>query len=682
MKWFCCGIAWLLLGVPLFAQQANNAGEVIRQVMERIVESGGEGIDYTEEQSRLEYLAAHKIDLNGASAEMLRELMFLSEQDIQAIITHRNLYGDFISVYELQSISLLNDQTILFLFCFVTVNEMQFDDPVSLPKMVASGRHEIQLLYDADVESKKGYKPSAETGYPAYRGMASRQLIRYRFNYKNRLQFGVVGETDKGEAYAFNKQQWGFDYLGFYFSYRPRKSIVQMLAVGDYQLCFGQGLMLNNGMAARRGTAISSAYLSQPALKPYKSINEMGAWRGGAVWLGKKRFQSLLFYSNRALSATITNNTANEVGTVSESGMHRTQTEYANRSNLNVVLFGGRVMYNQQRLQLAVQCASTVWNRFFAIDSKPYKWYQPQGNRFTNVGADVKVPWRLGIWFGEWVMDNHYALAMLYGGIFTLGKKVDMVGVYRRYSKDFVSVGGNAFGAYYNLCNEEGLYTGLFIKLNSRWHLGLNQDLFRSFWLRYRKDIPERAVWHQAALNYQPDKLTQIQLRYVHQQSITNVPNDAAATNMVSPVNASQYRVQCTWQPSAEWLLRSRVDEVIQESLGNRQTGWLLFQELQWKAPSGKLSVTGMVTLFKTADGVLMYVAESDVPYQYNLSVFQGAGVRYCLLARLRLTHGLDFWLRYAQTAYEEVSAVGSGLEEINGHVISGFRVMLSAKLP
>lgn len=682
MKWLWGCAVGVLLGAPLHAQHAADAGEVIQAIIGQLTDAGPEGTDYTEEQTRLEYLATHKLNLNTNSDETLRQLVFLSERDLLAIKRHRKLFGDFLSIYELQTVPELSEQTVMFLLCFVAVDDVQYDDPVSLWQLVKSGLHEFEVLYDVDGEQKKGYQPQVNTSKPAYRGNASREVFRYRFNYKSRLQFGYAGETDKGEAYALNKQQYGFDYSGVYFFYRPRKSWVQALALGDYQLCLGQGLMLNNGMAARRGNNITRVCLLQAPLKPYKSLNETGAWRGAALWLGKKRLQSILFFSRRKLSAGSFSDSAALVGAVSQSGLHRTQTEFEKRNNLTQVLYGGRIMYRVRNIQIGMQYASVAYDKAFTHGNEPYQLYQPEGNRFTNVGVDAYIPWRQGVWFGECAGDHAGAFAILAGGVTALGKRVDAVYLYRRYDKAYCSIGGNAFAAYNDGRNEEGMFGGLQMKLSSRWNLGVHCDLVRSFWLRYGKDFPERAAWYHTELQYTPDKLTQIQLRYLQQHLTDNTLIAGAFTPKVTPLRTAQYRLQVVWHPTPDWRVRSRAELIQNEANGSSANGVLVFQELHWKVPSLRWSIGAMVAVFKSEEGVRLYAAESDLPYQYSLTMYQGSGLRYYLLSRMALTPRLDFWLRYAQTSYAGVTETGSGTELVKGNTISVLRVALLLRFP
>jgi hypothetical protein len=92
------------------------------------------------------------------------------------------------------------------------------------------------------------------------------------------------------------------------------------------------------------------------------------------------------------------------------------------------------------------------------------------------------------------------------------------------------------------------------------------------------------------------------------------------------------------------------------------------------------ISFTFRYLLFNVDDfNARIYVYENDVLYAYSIPAFQNRGSRYYLVARYTLSRNLDVYARYAQTIFDNVSIIGSGLEEINGN--SRSEIKLSVRL-
>jgi len=84
----------------------------------------------TDDQERIEtlftelsYLAEHPFDINKVTAEELGRLSFLSDQQIDEIVSYREKYGLFVSLYELKQLVSLDFSSIGLLLPFVYVEE-------------------------------------------------------------------------------------------------------------------------------------------------------------------------------------------------------------------------------------------------------------------------------------------------------------------------------------------------------------------------------------------------------------------------------------------------------------------------------------------------------------------------------------------------------------------------------
>ena len=71
-----------------------------------------------------------------------------------------------------------------------------------------------------------------------------------------------------------------------------------------------------------------------------------------------------------------------------------------------------------------------------------------------------------------------------------------------------------------------------------------------------------------------------------------------------------------------------------------------------------------------------IYAYENDVLFYYSIPAFFNKGFRYYLNINYDLNANTSFWLKWSQTIYNNVTSIGSGLDEIPGSSKSEIRVM------
>ena len=154
----------------------------------------------------LEQFRKNPINLNTADADELKRLRIVTDLQIENLISYRNLFGKFISIYELQAVPAWDVSTIHKLLPFVTIAI-----PVSLgdeaSRRFRDGDHSLLIRVSQVLEKSKGFDKS--TSGTKYLGSPQRILFRYRYTYKNLLQFGLVGDKDAGEQFFKGAQNKG-----------------------------------------------------------------------------------------------------------------------------------------------------------------------------------------------------------------------------------------------------------------------------------------------------------------------------------------------------------------------------------------------------------------------------------------------------------------------------------------
>jgi hypothetical protein len=280
-------VGFLLVFLLCFESNAQDKNDIIQQRIEFIAEQfASEDLDLSAIVERLNDFSEHPINLNNTDEETLKSLFLLTDLQISNLLLHRQLFGDFISIYELQSLEYLDLATIQLILPFVKVDDKLDNLHVSLKEIIRFGTFEILSRYQRTIESKKGYATVPDTiknqSNNYYYGSADHLYNRFKFSYRTNLSVGLTMEKDPGEQVVFNQQKNGFDFYSFHAFYKGGKYI-KSIALGDYQVQIGQGLNLWTGYAFGKTADVTNVKKTASSIRPYSSVDEVRFLRGAAV---------------------------------------------------------------------------------------------------------------------------------------------------------------------------------------------------------------------------------------------------------------------------------------------------------------------------------------------------------------------------------------------------------------
>ena len=668
--------------------QRETVEKVIADLMERLIENTEANIDYTDLQDQLEFYTKHKLNLNQADRAQLQRLFFIDDKQINDIISHKQRYGDFLSLYELQTIASLDDLTIYYLTYFVTVDENWQQDQTKFTQMIAKGQHELVGLYDTELQKRLGYDEQRKAeGKSYYLGDQNRYVMRYRFSYGNRLTFGYNGETDFGEQFTINNKIKGFDFNSFHFYYRPNKSAVKTIALGDYQINFGQGLTFGSGLAGRKSAFVMNVRRSFAPIRAYRSVNENEFLRGGAVMLNKGSFTTVLFASHKSISTNFDANdtlqTEELFSSIAVTGLHRTATELEAKQNVMQTIYGGNLKYQNKHGHIALTHVQGSYNVAFVPGSSTYQLYNFSGKQLNNTGVDYNLQWRNLNFFGEAAIAANGGKAITTGIIASLDANFDMVLAYRSFGKNYQTIYNNPFAENSDGRNEHGIYTGIAFKITPKIILSSYLDLYKSNWVRYLTDAPSNGIDFLSELQYVASKSAQFYIRFKQEVKQRNQAANLTPTDYLSNQHRKVYRFNAQYKVSLNLSAKSRVEVVtFSDDIDKRQVGTLLFQDITCSSPRKKISAIFRVAYFSVDDyNARVYAAENDVLYQYAVPLYQNSGVRYYVVARAKISKKVELWLKYSETRYQNVNTISSGLEQIMGNKITDVRLQFRVLL-
>jgi hypothetical protein len=674
---------WLLILIIGFAQACSVLyGQEIPPASEQQLENQTD-VDQGETEDDawlqdMEQFRKNPLNINTAEAEELKQLRIITDLQIASLISYRNLFGNFISVYELQAVPAWDISTIKKILPFIAVAS-----PVSLAdeagKRFRDGEHSFLLRMSQVLEKSRGFDKS--TSGTKYLGSPQRIFFRHRYNYKNLLQFGIAGDKDAGEQFFKGKQSKGFDFYSFHLFAR-KIGTIQSLALGDFTVNMGQGLIHWQSLAFKKSVDVMGVKRQSAILRPYSSAGEFYFHRGAGITVKKGKMEATAFASVRKLSANFAADTVNNEDFISSfltSGYHRTESELADRNILTQSTFGGNIAYRTNRWQVGV---NGVYYRFSSPVQKrdePYNLYAISGDIWYNFSVDYSYTYKNLHFFGEAAADKNFDKAFVNGLLVSVDPKVDISVVQRTIAAGYQAVNGNAFTENTYPTNETGFYVGASVRPAAGWRIDTYADVFKFPWLKYLVDAPSNGKDFLTQVTYTPNKQTEIYSRFRYESKQANQSANSTVTNFLVFLPRQNWRTQVSFKPNQFLTLRSRAEMLWYDKKGNNsEKGFLGFIDIGYKPMMKPLSGILRLQYFET-DGYnsRLYAYENDVLYSYSIPAFFDRGFRYYLNLNYDLTRKITIWLRWAQTLYSDKKSIGSGLDEIEGNSRSELRLQV-----
>ena len=617
----------------------------------------------------LEKFRKDPINLNTTEGDEFRELRILSGLQIANFLSYRKLFGKFIDIYELQAIPSWDINTIKKLLPFITISSpVSFADDIG--KRFRYGDHRFLFRYAQVLEKSKGFDHSIPG--TKYLGGPQRLLFRYRYSYKNLLQYGLVADKDAGEQFFKGAQSKGFDFYSFHLFAR-KIGIIQSLALGDFTVNLGQGLIHWQSLAFKKSSDVLGIKRQSAVLRPYNSAGEFNFHRGAGITISKGNFETTAFASVRKLSANFVADTVSHEDYISSfltSGYHRTHSEIADRNLLTQTAFGGNVKYRSNRWQAGV---NGIYHNFSVPVQKrdePYNFYAVSGKNWYNLSFDYSYTFKNIHFFGEAATDKNLNKAFLNGLLVSVDPRVDLSIVQRNISKEFQAINGYAFTENTYPTNEIGWYAGISIRPLSFLRVDAYADFYKFPWLKYLVDAPSNGRDFLTQVTYTPNRQMEFYVRYRNETKQSNQSDNTTVTNYLVRLPKQNLRSQFRYRVSSAFTLRNRVEIVWYDEKGTaKSNGFLSFFDLIYKPLLKPFSGNIRLQYFETDDyNSRIYAYENDVLYSYSIPVFYDKGFRYYINLNYDVSKKISLWFRCAQTLYRNKNTVGSGLDEINGN--------------
>lgn len=625
-------------------------------------------------------LHEHPYNINTITKEQLEQFPFLNAGQIENILAYLYSYGPMQTLGELQLVKEMDFETRQMLSFFVYAGPVEKKSKYpSLKNILRYGKHEIITRLDVPLYERAGYKEYPDSILQRYInrkyvGDPYYHSLRYQFRYGNKVFAGLVAEKDPGEAF-FAAGKKGYDFYSFYFMLKDIGHL-KTLAIGNYRLKFGQGLIMNTDFSLGKMAALSSIGSLNKGIRKHSSTGEDNYFRGiAAAWrIGK--FTVTGFYSNKKQDATLKQDSTVMlepfITSFKTDGYHRTPLEISKKNNITNNLFGSNLTYSDKGFHIGVTGVYNVFNRLLKPSSEAYKKYYPRGTEFYAYGADYSYfHHRLTI-AGETAYCKGGGIATMNSLQFQCWRDYKLILVQRYYSKEYNALYANSFSESSGVQNESGLYIGIETIPWRRVKMTGYFDCFRFPYLKYQASVPSsRGIDGVLQAFWTPGKKMSFLLKYRYKNKGKDFTLPDTKKKGIDMEIQQKICLQWQYIPIDKLTLKTTFDYAqVDFRTHESDCGYMFTQNIEYVPSFFPIRFDIAMAYFHTDSyDSRLYRYEKGMLYAFSFPSFYYQGMRLAAQIRYEINNHFTVIAKYGNTRYFDRESIGSSLQKIEGNL-------------
>ena len=652
------------------------------ELFEELTEINGIGVSTHQLMEEWTRILDSRIDLNKVNISELEELLFLSTDDIQSIISYRDRYGPFISLYEIQAIPRLTIEKARLLYGLAIPPEKENYDIES--PLLDYPSTDIRMKFHTQLEKEKGFT-SNEGNTALYEGDRSGIYSQWTCRWSERLSWGITLEKDPGEKIFTSHNISGFDHESFYITLKKPFKKVDKILIGDYRPSMGQGLIIDNRYRLAKTSLITSIKKNNPGSRPHKSSGEYNYFRGISIAVrAGSNLTSDWFISSRSLDATLRwNDNLNKYDSYSTfrtSGLHRTSNELLHRSSVKVNAFGGILEYgNPTQFSLRFNYLFTQTNLPRKHTPRIDNFHDFNGNSLLNVGMDFDLRLKSTLLFGETAVSQNGGNATTFGLLTSLHPNWDLSMLFRKFQPHYQSHWSSPFAETNNASNEAGIYTGIVYRFDRHLSLRFYVDYWNNPWSEFNKTGSSLGKEYFVRLDYTQSKFQRAYLQLKIKNSQANI---TSLRRTASLAHHTSLRIRFHWENTSERIaIRTRVENSIYKHDNLTEYGFLIYYDLRLRNSEKRRSFSTRLAFFNIPSRrTSIFTFENDIPTEHSIQSFNGKGLRIYFNLSNSVSYALKLHLRLEQTMYLDRDSIGSGHSAIGDNTKTQIKILCQLK--
>jgi len=632
---------------------AQTEDEAFNQLMEKYAEYTASSVDFLDLYDQVASYKRNPININEASFAELSAFTLIGRTRAHLIIEHRKNYGALISIYELQCIPTFTTDYIQLILQYVSIKEQRVG---KLSQLLKEGRHDLIILGQyTDISHLQPVNP---TDSSRILGDGMRTLLRHKYGMPGKYSFGITAEKDAGELWPVSENGLKSGFLSAHAFIQPKGKIVHSLALGDFQVNFGQGLTFSSGLSFGKSSLVLKSFRAREGIRAYRSVNENQFLRGAAARINLSKKANITGFVSRNYENVVIGDDG-QAGSLNNFGYVRTLRDLSRKDNQQIDIIGGH--YSQQINSWSIGFTGAVqqFSVPFRKRSEPYAVHRFSGNQLLNIGFDYKGNVKNGMFYGE-ISGNDFQKnpAMTHGALIALNKRWSANIHYRSFPKDYHSIFSTAWGEQTTPTNEQAIYLALQYEIYRKWKLSVFADVVSFPWLRFRDD----------ATGYQQDYFAEVKQDFTkYSHHYLRARSTLFSDNCTTESKTKQQQLNQRWNfryhfdrdKPGHMATAFRAEVVHLKNKEKNVLGILVFADLGYKSKKGKWKIVGRYTVFNTPDfDSRIYAYENDVLYAFSIPAMYGQGFRTYLVLTAKPFRRFTVWAKITVEKNERKSTL------------------------
>ncbi len=681
-------IILILFPLKITAQDANlSAEQIIADIYEQLAEEAEMEIDFTSFYDDLMALAENPINLNNTNKDELDKLAFLSDVQIDNILHYLYRNTPVQTIYELQLIDGLDMTDIQRILHFVHLGDaIQKKEKLDIKQIFKYGKNELHFRLDRGLELREGYRFLPETDEKAVEANSKKYLgdpfynhLKYRFRYRDKVQFGITTEKDPGEQF-WGKHNKGYDFYSAFFELK-NVGRLKTLVLGDFRANFGQGLVMRTDFSMGKSAYVMQVTPRSTGLKKFSSTAEYDIFRGAGATINLGKLDVTAFYSRKRIDAD-TDTINGTFSSLTQTGIHRTLKDLEKKNTVLQQVIGGNATFTHQWFQVGTTAFYNHFDHSLQPRSANYNQFYFCGQEQWAASVNYRARWQKINFFGETAITDKSALATLNGMNFNPTSRVSLVALHRYFSKEYDVLFARTFSESSRVNNETGFYLGAEVRPIKYWKISAYVDSYRFPWAKFGIDVPSIGKDYLVQVDYFPKRNINMYWRFKLEEKARNFTDTVSTMSVVTNQTKWQARYLLNYT-FGRFSFRNQLDaNGFQHTPKQATYGFSALQDVAYDFKKIPLHLNARFQIFDAQNyNNRIYVYERDVLYAFSVPMNYGLGSRYYLNLRYDLGESLSFWLKFAQTVYADGrTSQSSGNEEILGNRKTDFRFLLRWK--
>jgi hypothetical protein len=635
-------------GRSIYCQEIKNK-EIPEKILETILEyaeiTAQEGTDL---ESLAEELAEvygslfnSPLNINKATREQLERLFILNDFQIESVIDYRNDYGALLSINELYQIAGFDNKIVDLLSPFIYVDPNETTRKINLSSLWSDGKSQVLLRGRRVLEEQLGYTPVPKAEFEQnpnsrYLGAPGQFYTQLKYEHTDKIKATATFERDAGEK--------GIDYKSFNISlYKAGR--IEKLVLGDYNVRFGQGLVIWNSFSINSYSEPRTFRKSESGANPYNSTDENISFRGIATTIDFKKVKLTLMGSHRTYDSRVVDG---YYTSLLNTGLHNTTTTLDRKHNLTGSMVGSNLKFSSNKFKISQTIVIYKYNLPYggrdSIRLAKDKLFMGYGG---NMGVDFYWVLNKFRFFGESALDHGASFGGLIGLLYSPYYRLETALLFKYYSKNYYAPFAVAESRGGTTNDEMGIKGSFAYRIGKYWRLSSTMEILKEY--------------HYASLS----------CNYTKESGVTHY------FKLLQSQKRASLRYNINYPVVKGVQFANRLD-ITSSWDGKLSFGYHFFTEIIYKSNSRKFDASFRVTSFDTPLWDLrIYSYERDLLYGFSLPVFYGKGYRWYFNFHLCPWRSIDLWLKISQTRYTDRQETGEGLDLITGPSKSELKLQL-----